>query len=195
MMKMVFCCSVGVLLSLCVNNPRPLLVSSTNKTYISVSALILLPLFLLDTGVTFKDKYGTLEDYDPSVLKVSILYTNFYDSGAIDQIALQLPFSSSRFVSIWRRAVRCVLLASALTHEGWLYMHQEVMLVLRVAFLCSSDLPVDRPTMRDAVHMLFDVMPKSKADSSHMSFGCCVYKSCMIPSTEVAEASSSSCAY
>ncbi|CAM6041740.1 unnamed protein product [Sphagnum compactum] len=33
---------------------------------------------------------------------------------------------------------------------------QEVMLVLRVALLCSSDLPVDRPTMRDVVQMLSD---------------------------------------
>lgn len=77
--------------------PDPSLVSSTNKTYISVSALILLPLFLLDTGITLKDKYGTLEDYDPSVLKVSILYTNFYDSGAIDQIALFPLPGSFRF--------------------------------------------------------------------------------------------------
>jgi len=42
---------------------------------------------------------------------------------------------------------------------------QEVMLVLRVALLCSSDLPVDRPTMRDVVQMLSDVKPKSKGSS------------------------------
>ncbi|KAG0590452.1 hypothetical protein KC19_1G100800 [Ceratodon purpureus] len=50
---------------------------------------------------------------------------------------------------------------------------QEVMLVLRVALLCSSDLPVDRPTMRDVVQMLSDVKPKSKggslADSRELS--------------------------
>lgn len=39
---------------------------------------------------------------------------------------------------------------------------QEVMLVLRVALLCSSDLPVDRPTMRDVVQMLTDAKPKRK---------------------------------
>jgi hypothetical protein len=39
------------------------------------------------------------------------------------------------------------------------------MLVLRVALLCSSDLPVDRPTMRDVVQMLSDVKPKSKGSS------------------------------
>nr|APU94831.1 leucine-rich repeat receptor-like protein kinase [Pohlia nutans] len=42
---------------------------------------------------------------------------------------------------------------------------QEVMLVLRVALLCSSDLPVDRPTMRDVVQMLSDVKPKSKSST------------------------------
>lgn len=42
---------------------------------------------------------------------------------------------------------------------------QEVMLVLRVALLCSSDLPVDRPTMRDVVQMLADAKPKSKGSS------------------------------
>lgn len=39
------------------------------------------------------------------------------------------------------------------------------MLVLRVALLCSSDLPVDRPTMRDVVQMLADVKPKRKESS------------------------------
>ncbi|KAG0570709.1 hypothetical protein KC19_6G182300 [Ceratodon purpureus] len=42
---------------------------------------------------------------------------------------------------------------------------QEVMLVLRVALLCSSDLPVDRPTMRDVVQMLADVKPKRKGSA------------------------------
>ena len=37
--------------------------------------------------------------------------------------------------------------------------------MLRVALLCSSDLPVDRPTMRDVVQMLSDVKPKSKGGS------------------------------
>lgn len=43
---------------------------------------------------------------------------------------------------------------------------QEVMLVLRVALLCSSDLPVDRPTMRDVVQMLTDVKPIKRKGSS-----------------------------
>lgn len=42
---------------------------------------------------------------------------------------------------------------------------QEVVLVLRVALLCSSDLPIDRPTMRDVVQMLSDVKPKKKGSS------------------------------
>lgn len=42
---------------------------------------------------------------------------------------------------------------------------QEVMLVLRVALLCSSDQPVDRPTMRDVVQMLSDVRPIIKTGS------------------------------
>jgi hypothetical protein len=41
---------------------------------------------------------------------------------------------------------------------------QEVMLVLRVALLCSSDLPADHPTMQD-VQMLSNVKPKSKGRS------------------------------
>jgi hypothetical protein len=40
------------------------------------------------------------------------------------------------------------------------------MLVLRVALLCSSDLPIERPTMRDVVQMLTDVKPKSKGGAS-----------------------------
>ncbi|CAM6110103.1 unnamed protein product [Calypogeia fissa] len=42
---------------------------------------------------------------------------------------------------------------------------QEVMLVLRVALLCSSDQPVDRPTMRDVVQMLSDVRPTVRTGS------------------------------
>jgi hypothetical protein len=38
------------------------------------------------------------------------------------------------------------------------------MLVLRVALLCSSDLPADHPTMRD-VQMLSNMKPKSKGSS------------------------------
>lgn len=40
---------------------------------------------------------------------------------------------------------------------------QEVMLVLRVALLCTGDLPIDRPTMREVVQMLSDVKASSKA--------------------------------
>lgn len=59
--------------------------------------------------------------------------------------------------------VVCFEGSSTLTCCVW--SAQEVMLVLRVALLCSSDLPVDRPTMRDAVQMLADVKPKRKGSS------------------------------
>ncbi|BBN00257.1 protein MpCLV1 [Marchantia polymorpha subsp. ruderalis] len=42
---------------------------------------------------------------------------------------------------------------------------QEVMLVLRVALLCSGDHPIDRPTMRDVVQMLSDVRPTVRTGS------------------------------
>nr|AYE92795.1 CLV1 [Anthoceros agrestis] len=45
---------------------------------------------------------------------------------------------------------------------------QEIMLVLRVALLCTSDLPVDRPTMREVVQMLQDVKPSSN-DTKNVS--------------------------
>ncbi|EFJ37553.1 hypothetical protein SELMODRAFT_77558 [Selaginella moellendorffii] len=48
---------------------------------------------------------------------------------------------------------------------------QEIMLVLRVALLCTSDLPVDRPTMRDVVQMLGDARPGKNKEESSTDFG------------------------
>ncbi|XP_024532303.1 leucine-rich repeat receptor-like serine/threonine-protein kinase BAM2 [Selaginella moellendorffii] len=45
----------------------------------------------------------------------------------------------------------------------------EVMLVLRVALLCSSDQPAERPAMRDVVQMLYDVKPKVVGAKDHSS--------------------------
>lgn len=39
---------------------------------------------------------------------------------------------------------------------------EEMMLVLRVALLCTSRSPMDRPSMRDVVSMLSEAHPKSK---------------------------------
>jgi hypothetical protein len=75
----------------CVNNSRSHWVSSTNKTYLLVFALILqvsvFPFKYRMRGYISREDYGTLEDYDRPMLKVSILYTNFYDSGANDEVA------------------------------------------------------------------------------------------------------------
>lgn len=40
---------------------------------------------------------------------------------------------------------------------------EEMMLVLRVALLCTSRSPINRPSMRDVVSMLSEAHPKSKA--------------------------------
>lgn len=41
-------------------------------------------------------------------------------------------------------------------------VREEMMLVLRVALLCTSQNPADRPPMRDVVSMLLEAKPKRK---------------------------------
>jgi len=43
---------------------------------------------------------------------------------------------------------------------------EEMILVVKVALLCTSRSPIDRPSMRDVVTMLFEAQPKSKAAQS-----------------------------
>ena len=42
-------------------------------------------------------------------------------------------------------------------------VQEEMMLVVRVALLCTSRSPMDRPSMQDVVAMLSEAQPKSKA--------------------------------
>jgi serine/threonine protein kinase len=46
---------------------------------------------------------------------------------------------------------------------GCSYVQEEMILVLRVALLCISRLPRDRPSMRDVVTMLSEAQPRRKA--------------------------------
>lgn len=41
-------------------------------------------------------------------------------------------------------------------------VREEMMLVLRVALLCTSRNPADRPSMRDVISMLIEAKPKRK---------------------------------
>lgn len=46
---------------------------------------------------------------------------------------------------------------------GCTSVREEMMLVLRIALLCTSRNPVDRPSMRDVVSMLQEAKPKRKS--------------------------------
>lgn len=47
-------------------------------------------------------------------------------------------------------------------HAGCCSVQEEMILVLRVALLCTSRLPRDRPSMRDVVTMLSEAQPRLK---------------------------------
>lgn len=44
---------------------------------------------------------------------------------------------------------------------------EEMLLVLRIALLCTAKLPKDRPSMRDVIMMLEEAKPRSKSDSNN----------------------------
>lgn len=46
-------------------------------------------------------------------------------------------------------------------------VREEMMLVLRVALLCTSRNPADRPSMRDVISMLLEAKPKRKLPPHH----------------------------
>ena len=43
---------------------------------------------------------------------------------------------------------------------------EEMLLVLRIALLCTAKLPKDRPTMRDVIMMLEEAKPRRKSSSN-----------------------------
>ena len=48
------------------------------------------------------------------------------------------------------------------------YVQEEMMLVLRLAFLCTAKLPKDRPSMRDVITMLREAKPLRKRVATMM---------------------------
>ncbi|ONK63828.1 uncharacterized protein A4U43_C07F19360 [Asparagus officinalis] len=52
------------------------------------------------------------------------------------------------------------------------HTQEEMVLVLRIAVLCTAKLPKDRPTMRDVVSMLGEAKPRRKSSSAAGSGGC-----------------------
>lgn len=50
------------------------------------------------------------------------------------------------------------------------YVQEEMLLVLRIALLCTAKLPRDRPSMRDILTMLGEAKPRRKSSTS--SDGC-----------------------
>lgn len=50
-------------------------------------------------------------------------------------------------------------------------VREEMVLVLRVALLCTSRNPADRPSMRDVVSMLHEAMPQRKIPAGEFAGG------------------------
>lgn len=46
------------------------------------------------------------------------------------------------------------------------HVQEEMILVLRIAVLCTSKLPRDRPSMRDVVTMLAEAKPRRKSSAA-----------------------------
>lgn len=46
------------------------------------------------------------------------------------------------------------------------HVQEEMLLVLRIALLCTAKLPKDRPTMRDVLTMLGEAKPRRKSSSN-----------------------------
>lgn len=47
------------------------------------------------------------------------------------------------------------------------YVQEEMLLVLRIALLCTAKLPRDRPSMRDVLTMLGEAKPRRKSSSNN----------------------------
>lgn len=51
------------------------------------------------------------------------------------------------------------------------HVQEEMLLVLRIALLCTAKLPKDRPSMRDVITMLGEAKPRRKSSSSSNNEG------------------------
>lgn len=49
------------------------------------------------------------------------------------------------------------------------HVQEEMLLVLRIALLCTAKLPKDRPSMRDVITMLGEAKPRRKSSSNNAS--------------------------
>lgn len=49
------------------------------------------------------------------------------------------------------------------------HIQEEMLLVLRIALLCTAKFPKDRPSMRDVLMMLGEAKPRRKSSSSSLS--------------------------
>lgn len=47
------------------------------------------------------------------------------------------------------------------------HVQEEMLLVLRIALLCTAKLPKDRPSMRDVITMLGEAKPRRKSSSNN----------------------------
>lgn len=47
------------------------------------------------------------------------------------------------------------------------HVQEEMLLVLRIAILCTAKLPKDRPSMRDVITMLGEAKPRRKSSSGN----------------------------
>ncbi|CAK9172819.1 unnamed protein product, partial [Ilex paraguariensis] len=54
---------------------------------------------------------------------------------------------------------------------GTKHVQEEMLLVLRIALLCTAKLPKDRPSMRDVITMLGEAKPRRKSSSSSNNGG------------------------
>lgn len=50
------------------------------------------------------------------------------------------------------------------------HVQEEMLLVLRIALLCTAKLPKDRPSMRDVIMMLGEAKPRRKSGKSNETF-------------------------
>lgn len=50
------------------------------------------------------------------------------------------------------------------------HVHEEMLLVLRIALLCTAKLPRDRPSMRDVITMLGEAKPRRKSSSNNSGY-------------------------
>lgn len=50
------------------------------------------------------------------------------------------------------------------------HVQEEMLLVLRIALLCTAKLPKDRPSMRDVITMLGEAKPRRKSSSNSSGY-------------------------